>query len=357
MGKGGASQTTQRVIQDIPDYARPYFERNLGRAEGIVNQPYTPYGGQRIAQFGQDALASQQMVRDISQQGIPGMGQAMGIVGALPGQAQALGDRGPAQFSEYGGFDAFQFDPARQFTGQEVQQYMSPYMDEVVARQQDDAMRQFQRMGATRNAGAIGAGAFGGSRQAIQEGLAEESLMRQQGDIFATGRQRAFEQAAQQFGADRAAQMTTAQQQAGELARVQGLSAQDMARVQQAQADEGMRRDQFGLSALRFQGEAAGQLAALGEQARAGDIQAAQMLERIGMQQMAQEQAGLDLAYQDFLRQEEYPMQQTAFMADLLRGLPIAPGYTQETQRPYNPLQELLGLGISGVGLYNAMRN
>jgi hypothetical protein len=169
--------------------------------------------------------------------------------------------------------------------------------------------------------------------------------MRQQGDIFATGQQRAFEQAAQQFGADRVAQMTTAQQQAAELAR-----------VQQSGADEAMRRGQFGLATLGFEADSARQMASLGEQARAGDIQAAQLLERIGMQQMAQQQSGLDLAYEDFLRQEQYPMQQTAFMADLLRGLPIAPGYTQQTQRPTNPLQELLGLGISGVGLYNAMR-
>jgi hypothetical protein len=286
---------------------------------------------------------------------VPGMDQAMGIMGALPGQAQELGARGPSQFGEFGGFEAFGFDPARQFTGEEVSRYMSPYMDEVVQRQQADALRQFQQLQGTRDARAVGAGAFGGSRQAIQEGLAEESLMRQQGDIYATGRQRAFEQAAQQFGADRAAEMDLARQRAGEAARVQGLSAQELARVQGATADEAMRRDQFGLAALGFQADAAGQLAALGEQARAGDIQAAQLLERIGMQQMSQQQAGLDIAYQDFLRQEQYPMQQTAFMADLLRGLPIAPGYTQQTQVPYNPLKELLGLGISGASIYKAL--
>jgi hypothetical protein len=355
MGKG-SSQTTQTVVQDVPAYAKPYFERNIARAEAVTNQPYAAYGGQRLAQFTPDQLASQGMVRDIAQRGNPQIDQSLGILGALPEQAAALGQRPGAEFSEFGGFNAFEFDPARQFTGEEVSRYMSPYMDAVVQRQQEDAMRQFQRLGATRNAGAIGAGAFGGSRQAIQEGLAEEGLMRQQGDIFATGQQRAFEQAAQQFGADRAAQMSTAQQQAAERARVQGLSAQDMARVQQSRADEGRFRDQFGLSALGFQADTASSMANLGEMARAGDIQAAQMLERIGMQQMAQQQAGLDIAYQDFLRQEQYPMQQTAFMSDLLRGLPIAPGFTQETQRPYNPLQELLGLGISGVGLYNALR-
>jgi hypothetical protein len=354
--KGGPANTTQTVINDVPEYARPYFDRNLQRAEAATNQPYATYGGQRLAQFTPDIMAAHQQVRGIAQQGNPAMGQAMGIMGALPGQAQALANRPAAQFTEYDGFNAFQFDPARQFTGAEVQQYMSPYMDEVVSRQQDDALRQFQRLQGTRNASAIGAGAFGGSRQGIQEALAEESLMRQQGDIFATGQQRAFEQAAGMFQSDRAAQMTTAERQAAELARVQGSTAQDRARVQGARADEMARRDQFGLASLGFQADAARQMAQLGEQARAGNIQAAQLLDRIGMQQMAQQQAGLDIAYQDFLRQEAYPKQQVGFMSDLLRGLPIANTGTTETQRPSNPLQELLGLGISSVGLYNALR-
>jgi hypothetical protein len=356
MGRSGPSNTTQTVINELPAYARPYFARNLQRAEGVVNQAYTPYGSQRLAQFNPDILAGHQKVRDIAQAGIPGMQQAMGITSGLAAQAQQLAARPNSQFSAYDGFNAFQFDPARQFTGAEVQQYMSPYMDAVVSRQQDDAFRQFQRLQGARNASAIGAGAFGGSRQAIQEGLAEESLMRQQGDIYATGRQRAFENAAQMFQSDRAAQMTTAERQAAELARVQNAKAQELARVQSSRADEAMRRDQFGLASLGFQADSARQLAQLGEQARAGDIQAAQLLDRIGMQRMAQQQAGLDIAYQDFLQQRAYPQQQVAFMADLLRGLPIAGTGTTQTQRPSNPLQELLGLGISGVGLYNALR-
>lgn len=359
MGKGSSqpSQTTQRVIQDVPAYAKPYLERNIARAEAVTNQPYTPYGYQRLADFTPDMLASQATVRNIANAGVPGLGQAMDAMGGLAPRAQALGQQSPAQFSEYGGLGAFQFDPARQFTGAEVAQYMSPYMDEVVARQQADAVRQFDQLRGSRDARAITAGAFGGSRQAIQEGMAEEALMRQTGDIFATGRQRAFEQAAQTFASDRAAQMSTAQQQAAEQARVQGLGMQDNARVQQSTADEAMRQRAFQLQTMGFEADAAMQLAQLGEQARAGDIQAAQLLERIGMQQMSQQQAGLDIAYQDFLRQQQYPQQQVAFMSDMIRGLPISPGFTQTTQQPApNPLQELLGLGISGIGLYNALR-
>ena len=60
-GKGGgggggspppASQTVTQTA--IPEYARPYVETMLGKSEALtdINQnPYQPYGGQRIAGF------------------------------------------------------------------------------------------------------------------------------------------------------------------------------------------------------------------------------------------------------------------------------------------------------------------
>ena len=52
-------------------------------------------------------------------------------------------------------------------------------------------------------ADAVNAGAFGGSRQAVANYLAEEGLQRQLGDIEATGREAAFRDARAGFDADR----------------------------------------------------------------------------------------------------------------------------------------------------------
>ena len=93
------------------------------------------------------------------------------------------------------------------FTGESVGQYMSPYMQNVVDVQKQQAQLDFDRSQAGRDAAAVQAGAFGGSRQAVGDYLAQEGLARQMGDIQATGQQQAFQQAATQFGADRAAQM------------------------------------------------------------------------------------------------------------------------------------------------------
>lgn len=65
--------------------------------------------------------------------------------------------------------------------------------------------------------------------------------------------------------------------------------------------------------------------AELGKAARAGDVEAAQLLEGIGKSQMARTQAGLDTAYEDFVRQRDYPREQLQFMSSILRGVPVAP--------------------------------
>ena len=98
-----------------------------------------------------------------------------------------------------------------QFGQQQAQQYMSPYMDAVTEMQKRDASRTAGMQKASRGAAAVRAGAFGGSRQAIQEGMAEEALQRQLGDIDAVGRQKAFEGAQAQFDRDRAASLASQQ--------------------------------------------------------------------------------------------------------------------------------------------------
>ena len=70
--KSSPAPTETRVTQtDLPEYVQPYFERLLKRGEAESNQPYTPYGGERIAYFSPDELASQGMTRGYAQAGTP----------------------------------------------------------------------------------------------------------------------------------------------------------------------------------------------------------------------------------------------------------------------------------------------
>jgi hypothetical protein len=60
------------------------------------------------------------------------------------------------------------------------------------------------------------------------------------------------------------------------------------------------------------------------------------------------------LAYQDFLKQKNYPYQQLAFMSDMLRGLPLSQSAQQVYSAPPNMGSQLGGLGMSALGIYGA---
>ena len=286
-GGGAPTETKSTVTQtNLPEYVRPYFERLLQRTETESKRDYEPYQGQRIADVSQDILTSEDRVRGIADQGLP--------------EIQASLDR----FQR-----SMDFQP-RQFTGEEVGKYMSPYMDEVIARQKQGATEDYLAQLPQGAAQAISAGAFGGSREGVQRGIAQSKFLDRLADIEATGRQQAFDKAAGLFQADRAADVQA---------------------------------EQLGLGA-------ATQFAGLGERRRMGAIDDAKLLETIGKAGMGREQAGLDLAYQDFVRQQAFPQERLGLFSSVLRGIPVTPSQTSTTYQPFDPLGRALGLGLTALG-------
>ena len=307
MGKGRQSAPAEQTVvqSNLPKYVRPYFERLLQDTEAESKREYEPYEGQRLAGESQDTLDARQRARDIAGSGTAGLPQAQSATTAGIGRAlQGMG------------YEAGQFD------SDAAAQYMSPYMQQVVDVQKERAILDAQRQGAGRAAQAVQAGAFGGSRAAVQEGMAQEALGRQLAEIQASGQQQAFEQAQQQFERDRS-----------------------------ARADA----ERIGLGAAELAGGQARGLADLGRMAREGDIESARLLEQIGKDITARDQAGLDLAYQDFVRQRDYPREQLQFMSSILRGVPVQPSTETTSMQAYNPIQQLLGTGISALGLYRGL--
>jgi hypothetical protein len=64
----------------------------------------------------------------------------------------------------------------------------------------------------------------------------------------------------------------------------------------------------------------------------------------------------MDIAYQDFLRQRDYPQEQLGFFSNMLRGLPVQLASTQQTyQAAPNIASQIGGLGIAGLGLAKAL--
>tara|TARA_R100000900_G_C3343105_1_gene165561 strand:+ start:899 stop:2251 length:1353 start_codon:yes stop_codon:yes gene_type:complete len=446
-GSGGSSAPTEQTVysESLPPYVEPYFKRLLQRTEGESLQDYTPYGGQRLAYFSPDERKAQAMTRGYAQAGTPqefGQAQQMltglsqpytaGYQAGTGPQTYQAGQLGPSQYAA-GQFDAG-YDPSMRASGytatapteqyqplgfeQNLQRFMSPYQQNVVDIQKREARRQSDITGEQIGSQAAQAGGLGGYREAILQAERERNLGQQLGDIQARGSQQAYQQAVQQIGAERGAELQAAQfglqqfglgeqaaqrqeqlgQQAfafGEQAKQQaaklGLTAQQQeeaarqaqekfrqtgfqadqqalqAQGQQAlagfQAQEAARQAQerFGQSAYdlsqRYGQSAAQQLAGLG-QARQADVQQRiAALTGIGSQQRALRQAGLDLGYEDFLRQQQYPQQQLGFYSNILRGVPVQPQRTVSTytQQP-GLFQQTLGLGLSGLGLYKGLQ-
>jgi len=365
MGKSKQAPTETTVRQtQLPEYADPYFKRLLQGSEEATMpfdesgaSTYQAYTGARIApssQYG-DITSSRDLARTAAKSGIPGMPAAevatQNAISGLTGIAQY----GPTIFSQYQGATPYAYKQPSQFSGDAVQQYMSPYIQNVIDVEKRQAELDYQRGRAGRSAQAVQAGAFGGSRGAVQEALAQEALGRQQAEIQARGTQAAYEQAAQQFDAYRAAQMAVDQRMAEEVARTQGVEAAEIARVQEAEETSRQFGAGQGLSAYQALAATGKGLADLGQMQRAADIQGTQLLETIGRDIRAEDQAALDLAYEDFLRQRDYPITQYERFAGILSGVPVTPSIEEQRFASYNPVQQALGAGISALGLYKGL--
>jgi len=190
------------------------------------------------------------------------------------------------------GFGAGQAYTQQATSPEAMQDYMSPYMQNVVNQQQREAARtsQIQQQGI--QAQATQQGAFGGSRSAIVDAERQRNLATQMGDIQGAGLQQAYQQAqqAQQFGANLGIQ--------GLQAGYQGLNTGLAGTAQGMQgAQTGIAGQQAGLSGLNQ----SGQLSSLGMQGAGLGLQGTgQRLAagQLGLQGTAQGMQGAGLGLQ-----------------------------------------------------------
>ena len=220
---------------DIPEYFKEIQERTLRTAENVFSQPYTAYQGQRIAQLNpMEEAAANVYTNQI-----------------LPesGQLAAIG--------------------AQTYDANTAATYANPYEQQVISGALGDLGEAYGQTQKQMNAQAIGAGAFGGSRQGIENVLGRERYLDTVGDTSARLRQAGFESGANRFMQDRATQLGAAQSQINAL------------------------------------GQTSAGLAGFGAQAR-------------GI-----EQAGLAENYRDFIEEREYGAGQIRQMVGALSGAPI----------------------------------
>lgn len=338
-GGGSPAPTTTTVNQsNIPEYLRPQVETVLGGAmqelfttrpgpEGSVEitgtKPYVPYStdpSKYVAAFTPLQQQAQQTAAGLRMPGQFGMGTQLAGTAGLGGLGTAANALGYAGQSAGVGsmYENMATSPSA------YQSFMSPYQQAVTDVQMDAARRQADITRQQRNAQATRAGAFGGSRQAIEEAEAQRALQSQLQNIQATGLQNAFQQAQQNIN------------QRAQL-ELQGLSG--------AQQGLGTALSSYGMA-----GQMGGTLGTLGGQQFAAKQGILGLQQQFGGQQQAQEQAIINQAIQNYAQSREAPMQALNQFNAILRGYAL-PGTTTTQYQAAPPLSsQIAGLGTAGVG-------
>jgi len=237
---------------EIPRYLTDASQDLVARGKALTNRPYEAYTGARVAEFTPDMEAAFKRMRN--QQIAPQIGEATGLAGLAGRRA-----------SDYGMFQ------------EGVQQYMNPYMQNVVDVERRKAQENADRQSAMLSGQAVRQGAFGGSGAALQQRALTRDTAQQLADIQALGLGRAYEQAAGQYNT--------------------GIS------------------NMLGAS---------GQLGSLGQQQFGQEMDITKGLGTAGDVQRQREQALLDVGYGDYLTEQKYPYEQLAFQQGLVAGVPYS---------------------------------
>ena len=270
---------------------------------------YTTTQKSELPQFLEDAykkLAQQATaVTDPGVQYMPYGGQRLAPLTTEQQAARQLAFQGAQAFQpdlqQARGLTSLAVSP---ITGQDINYYMNPFQDAVTRNVLDEMRRRSDIEGQRTADAAVRAGAFGGSRFGVQEAERMRNLRDQQTRTATDLARQNYQQA---------------------LAAAQSQRAQQLAGGQQ-------------MSNL------AGQQMNLQRQGIAG-------LSQAGLQGQQQLQRGMDIAYQDFLRQQQFPYTQAATLGNLLSGVPAAQMTTAYSQQPGPSMaQQLAGLGMAGLG-------
>tara|TARA_R100001086_G_scaffold233817_2_gene155672 strand:- start:491 stop:1384 length:894 start_codon:yes stop_codon:yes gene_type:complete len=187
----------------------------------------------------------------------------------------------------------------------DISTYMNPYMTNVADVAARELTRRSEMQQAANQAQAAQAGAFGGSRADIVEAERQRNLQQGLGDIYTQAQARAFDTALKAAQQDRKTQLASGLGMAQTASAADALEASDIQR-------------QLGIGGL----------------------------------QRGMDQAVLDLGYQQFMQERDFPKQQLGFYSDILRGVPTGSMTTTTGPAPQQPslFGQIAGAGIGALG-------
>jgi hypothetical protein len=283
----GTTVATTEFPPELAPFIKDILEKSKAMQSGAAYQPYT---GAQIAPF--NPLEQEAMT-------------------ALESQTRGLAGTDVAKAAPYftGAKTAIE-GLGQQFTGDIAQQFMNPYQQAVTDQAKLKATEDYEAQQNVLAANAIKNQPFGGSRQAITEGMAQGDYLDRLSNIQERGLAAGFTQGRAGFEAQKGRELQMANQLMGMGATV----------PQQAYRDLGIRQ-------------------------------------QIGETQRAQDQMALDLGTKQFMEEREFPTRALQEYSATVRGFPFQPS-TYTTQTSYQPQpgigQQLVNLAGQGLGGYTA---
>jgi hypothetical protein len=286
------SEQTTTQTTSVPGYIRKASRQLVGQASDLADKPFESYTGDRVADLSADQQSAFQAIRDL----FAGGGGAPGARGYAEAPAQNISTE--RVVDEGGKLGA-------------ISDYMNPYIGQVV----DTALRKIQEQ-SDQQRKAIGAhatlsGSFGDARHGVTESNLNRDTMTSMGDVAGNLYSRGFDQAMAE--------------RTGDINRFR---------------DTDVTNANFSEEALKRL------LTGSGEEQR-------RMLEQIstllsgGREQQGNEQAGLDAAYQEFLRKYGHDFNVLDALSAAIGGARHNTTTTGTTPVQDNSLMQLAG-GIGG---------
>jgi len=272
---------------ELPPELRPYYKDILTKSQALYNdrtsQGYKPYQGPTLAEFTPEQQQVQTGIAGLVGSGTPAYQEAMGMTR----------------------------EAATPFTTEQIEEYMSPYQQAVTDIEKREATKQYQSQVVPQLASqAATTGSFGGSRQAILEGMAADTQQRLLADLQAKGSAQAYQDAISRLDSDRL---------------VKGQAATQLANLQGSQ---------FKQATTELSG-----------------------LQAVGQEKQQQTQTALNEAYKQYLDEQQFPYDTMSKYQSVVTGAPIRPMQyvpPQKAQYEQSLGQQLVG-GLGGLGnIYGA---
>ena len=287
-----ATATQEQIVRLAP-FQEEFLADIFASAKGLTGEgSQMPFAEQQLAGLSEgqkQAIASaMQGVGSFApflQQGAEAVGQGIGQLGTAQQRVAAAG-----------------IDPTS------YQQFMNPFLEDVIQKQYEDI-------------------AFEGAKQQAQLGVL-------QGEIAAN----IADQQARTGAQLRSAGFQQAQNLAQQAAQQQLRQAQLTGQLGQTVAGLGV------------------QTAGLGQLGQQMGVQDINTLLGIGSLQQQQGQRQLDVNRANILAEQALPFQQVGFMSDIFRGVPaLQQTFSRTTTPPPSTSSQLLGLAQAGIGAFGLM--